>query len=211
MDNHKIKAVIFDLGNVLVDFDHRIAAEKVSKLTDKTAEEIFNFFFNSELTGLFEEGRISPQDFFLKVKEALNFKLDYAEFLPIWNTIFFLSEKNCMVYALAKNLKKNYKLALLSNINILHFEYLKSRFPVFDVFCNIIVSCEVGLRKPHPLIYKKTLEALGVLPSEVFYTDDRAELIQGARELGIRGFVFEGIDELEKDLLSVGIKFFKTR
>jgi FMN phosphatase YigB (HAD superfamily) len=48
MADSKIRAVIFDLGNVLIDFDHRIAAKKLSKLTDKTGEEIYNLFFVRE-------------------------------------------------------------------------------------------------------------------------------------------------------------------
>lgn len=206
MDNHNIKAVIFDLGNVLVDFNHRIAAQRISRFTDKTADEIFNLFFDSELTGLFEEGKIAPQDFFLKIKETLNSKLDYNEFVPIWNDIFFLSQKNHNVYNLAKTLRNHYKLALLSNINILHFEYLQKKFPhLFDAFHHIITSYEVGLRKPHPLIYQKTLGALGVLADSVFYTDDRAELVEKAKDLGIRSFHFQDINKLKKDFLSVGI------
>jgi FMN phosphatase YigB (HAD superfamily) len=195
------------LGNVLVDFDHRIAANRISKFSNKNPQEIFNIFFDSELTGLFEEGKIQPKEFFLKVKEILNLKLGYNEFLPIWNEIFFLSEKNLAVYNLAKILKSHYKLALLSNINVLHFEYLKKNFShFFDAFHNIITSYEVGFRKPHPLIYKKVLDMLKVSsPPKVFYTDDRPELVEKAQELGIRSFVFKDVAGLKQDLESVGI------
>src|SRR3989338_6206829 len=157
MDNNNIKAVIFDLGNVLIDFDHMIAAKRISKFTDKTPQEIFNLFFDSVLTALFEEGKITPLNFFSEVKKILNSKLDYAQFLPIWNEIFFLSEKNQAVYNLAKILKDHYKIALLSNINILHFDYLKKNFSIFDAFHNVVTSFESGIRKPDPLIYKKAL------------------------------------------------------
>jgi putative hydrolase of the HAD superfamily len=203
--SQEIKAIIFDLGNVVVDFDHRIAARRISKFTPKTPEEIFNLFFDSELTALFEEGRISPQDFFSGVKEILNLGLSYEEFLPIWNEIFFLSDKNHAVYGLAKTLKKKYKISMLSNVNILHFEYLKRNFNVFDAFTHIITSYEAGVKKPDPLIYKKTLEAMEVLPSEAFYTDDRSELVQSAKELGIRGFVFKGVEQLRADLCGAGV------
>lgn len=206
MDNHSIKAVIFDLGNVLINFDHTIAAKRIAKFCDRSPKEIFALFFDSELTGLFEEGKVSPQDFFLKVKETLNLKLDYEGFLPIWNEIFFLTEENRRVYNLAKELKNKYRLALLSNINILHFVYLKERFPIFDAFHSIITSFEAGLRKPHPSIYKKTLDVLGIsLPGEVFYTDDRAELIEKAKELGIRAFTFKDVRQLKRDLRDVGV------
>jgi len=205
MDNYGVKAIIFDLGNVLIDFDHTIAAKRISQFTDKSPQEIFNLFFDSELTGLFEEGRISPQVFFLKVKKILNLKLEYDTFVPIWNEIFFLSRKNRYVYNLAHTLRNHYKVALLSNINILHFDYLKKNFPVFDAFHHIITSYEIGLRKPHPLIYQKTLEILNVLANNVFYTDDRAELVEKAKDLGIKSFHFQDIDKLKEDFLSVGI------
>ncbi|MFH0912829.1 MAG: HAD family hydrolase [Candidatus Omnitrophota bacterium] len=204
-DNHHISAIIFDLGNVLVDFDHTIAAKKISAFATKDPQEIFNLFFDSRLTGFFEEGRISPQEFFSGVQEALHLGIEYEQFLPIWNEIFFLSEKNRMVYNLAKFLKKRYKTALLSNINILHFEYLKRNFPVFDAFHHIITSCESGARKPHHSIYEKTLQALETLPENVFYTDDRPELVEGACRLGVRGFTFQGAEQLKEDLLASGV------
>lgn len=201
-----IKAIIFDLGNVLIDFDHKIAAQRMSRFTDKTSEEMYGLFFDSELTGLFEEGKIAPSKFFSQVKEMLNLKLDYDEFVRIWDEIFFLTEKNIKVYHLAQRLKGRYKTALLSNINILHFEYIKKKFPVFDPFCHIVTSFEVGVRKPHPLIYQKTLNILGVPAGSVFYTDDRPELIEGARALGIKGVTFSGVKQLEEDFLRAGIK-----
>lgn len=201
-----LKAFIFDLGNVLIDFDHTIAAKRTSRFTSKNPQEIFELFFDSELTGLFEEGKVLPLDFFLKVKGMLNLRLDYNEFLPIWNEIFFLTEKNRQVYNLAKTLKNHYKLALLSNINILHFDYLKKNFPVFDAFHNIVTSFELGFRKPHPYIYKKTLQILEALPCHVFYIDDRAELVEKAKELGIKGLTFKSTGQLEKALLDIGIK-----
>ena len=206
MDNHYIEAIIFDLGNVLVDFDHSIAAKRISNFCGKSPQDIFGLFFDSELTGLFEEGKIAPSEFFLKVKEVLNLKLDYDQFVPIWNEIFFLTEKNYAVYNLAKSLKNRYKIALLSNINILHFDYLKKNFPyLLDAFHNVITSCEVGYRKPHPLIYKKTLDILEAQPQNVFYTDDRAELVKESNLLGIRGFVFKNTEQLKQDLLASGI------
>lgn len=200
-----IKAIVFDLGNVLIDFDHHIAAEKIARHSAKTAKEIFNLFFDSELTGLFEEGRISPEDFFSRLKAALGLNLNYQEFLPVWNEIFFISEKNRQVYNLTQKLKNKYKVALLSNINTLHYDFLRKNFPLFDQFHNLFLSFELKVKKPDPLIYRKVLETLKVLPQEVFYADDREDLIQKARQLGINGVVFSGIDKLKSDLLDYGI------
>jgi len=200
------QAIIFDLGNVLIDFDHRIAARRISKFTDKSQEEIYNLFFDSGLTALFEEGKVSPQQFFQNIQEILNLKLNYEEFVPIWNEIFFFTEKNLEVYNLARILKGHYKVALLSNINTLHFEYVEKTFPILDAFHNIITSFEAGARKPKKEIYQKALEILNTLPEDTFYTDDRKELIVNARELGIQAHVFTNIEQLKKDLRKTGVK-----
>jgi len=200
-----ITAVIFDLGNVLLDFDHRRSAQRLSGFTDKTDKEIYELFFDSGLTGLFEEGKISPLEFFSKVKGMLNARLDYQDFVPIWNEIFFFSEKNLAVYNLARKLKNRYITTLLSNINILHLQYIKKAFPIFDAFHNVLASCELGFRKPQIQIYQLALEIIDVAGPSIFYTDDRPELIAGAQALGIKGFVFEGVEKLKRDLLDSGI------
>ncbi|MCX5709436.1 MAG: HAD family phosphatase [Candidatus Omnitrophica bacterium] len=204
-DNHKIKGIIFDLGDVILDFDHRIAAAKIAKFTDMSGEDIYDLFFDSTATGLFEEGKISPEDFFKIVKEKLDLKLNFEEFVPIWNEIFFFSEKNLAAYNIARSLKNNYRVVLLSNINFLHLEYIKKTFPILDAFHDILASCELKLRKPDARIYSKALEVLGTQPAETFYTDDRADLIEGARKLGLNGFVFSSAIALKADLAGFNI------
>jgi len=202
-----IKAVLFDLGHVLIDFDHLRAAESLSCFTDKSAQEIFNLFFDSELTALFEEGKISPREFFTEVRRMLNLKIDYYQFVPIWNEIFFFSEKNLGVYQLACKIKNTYKFAVLSNINILHLEYIKKTFPLLNTF-TIIASNELGLRKPHPDIYRKALQKLGEPAESVFYIDDRVELVASASKLGMCSFIFKDVEGLKKDLRGAGIDKF---
>lgn len=201
----RIKAVLFDLGNVLIDFDHRIAMRALAGLSPKPPEEIFNLIFDSELTGSFEEGVLAPEEFFLKIKAVLDLKISYETFVPIWNEIFFFSEKNFAVYTLASCLAKNYKVSVLSNINSLHLSYIQKTFPLFNLF-PIITSCELGTRKPDPKAYQLALERVGVAAAECFYTDDRAELIARARGMGIRGYTFTGSAQLKKDLLDNGVR-----
>ena len=201
-----IKAIIFDLGNVLIDFDHRVAARRIGRFTDKKAEEIYSLFFNSALTNDFEAGRINPQEFFSRVKEILGATITYEQFVPIWNEIFFLTQKNLAVYRRALALKGGYRMAVVSNINTLHYAYVKQHFPVFDAFDCVIASCEVKSTKPDPAIYRATLQALGVRAEETFYTDDRSELIEGASRLGIRAYCFTGVEQLEADLAHEGIR-----
>ena len=123
-----IKVLLFDLGRVLVDFDHLRSAQRMAAFCSKTPRQIYDLFFESSATIAFEAGKITPEDFYLQVKQMLDLKLSYVSFEPIWNDIFFLSVKNRSVFSLVNNLRANYKTAMLSNINILHYEYLKDNF-----------------------------------------------------------------------------------
>ena len=203
----EIKSVIFDLGRVLVDFDHRISARKIAAYSDKNEEEILKLFFDSPVTAEFEAGKSTPQEFFLRIKEMLSLRMSYEEFVPAWNEIFSFSEKNRQVYTLALKLKKRYKTALLSNVNLLHFEYIKKTFPILDAFHAVITSFEAGCVKPSACIYNSALKLLESSPAQTFYTDDREELILSARELGIRGFTFKGVEQLKSDLHTSGVEF----
>jgi len=202
----EIKVIVFDLGRVMVDFDHYIAARKLASAAGKSPQEIFDLFFDSPLIQSFEEGKIQPGEFFRLVGQALGLKISFEEFLPVWNQIFIFSEENKAVHDLGRILKKRYRVALLSNINALHLDYLKRNFPVFDIFHDIFASCEMGCIKPDPEIYRRVISSLGVLPEEIFYTDDRPELIEQANKLGMRGFVFKGSGKLKADLASCGVR-----
>jgi putative hydrolase of the HAD superfamily len=206
MQDGLIKAIVLDLGNVLINFDHMIAAKKLSGLCDFPLEKIYNLFFDSPITCLFEEGKISPYDFFSEIKKTLNLRLKYEEFLPIWNEIFFLTPTNYAVYKLAKDLKNHYTICLASNINILHFDYLKKNFSVFDIFDYFFLSYKLKIRKPEVSFYQKILDTLSLKPEEIFYTDDRKELTDSAANLGIKSFVFLGIDKLKEDFYKVGVR-----
>lgn len=200
-----IKAVIFDLGNVLVDFDYSIAAKRIAHFCPLGPKDISKMLLSSNITSIFEEGKIMPEEFFSQIKCMLSLDISYGAFVPIWNEVFFLSAKNRSVFNLANTLRKRYKIAVLSNINVLHLNYLKNHFPVFDIFHAVFASCDMGLVKPDLKIYNEALAALGVVPQEAFYTDDREELVKGASSLIPHSFVFKDAKKLKKDLIESGI------
>ncbi len=202
-----VKAVIFDLGNVLVSFDTMRAVDRISAFTDKKPGEITSRVFQSlALLKSFEEGRISPQDFFSKIKRSLRLSIGYKAFKPIWNEIFFLTEDNVSTAHIAARLRQEYIVAVISNTNIMHFEHIKKHYEIFDIFPHIFTSFEMGLTKPHPRIYAQAMKTLGVTPPETFYVDDRPDLVAKARSLGIRAFVYQGTAQLKKDLAVCGIE-----
>ena len=201
----KIEGFLFDLGNVLIDFDHSISAGKVSKLARSTEKNIYDLFFDSSITEKFEEGKISPREFHQEVNKLLGLRMSYHCFSAIWNEIFFLTKKNSDCLKLVLKLKEKYKVGMVSNINILHFKYLKDKFDIFRHFDKVILSCEVGARKPKNKIYKEAVKFFKCPPKKIIYADDRLDLIKAGEGFGFNSFVFSTVYKFKMDIIKLGI------
>jgi len=198
MPKNNYDTILCDLGNVLINFDHRIAVRKILEHTPKVEDDVYNLFFDSGLTELYEEGRLDPTEFFRRVKEFLKLDIEQSEFFPVWNEIFFETPLNKKMYEFLRSAKKDYKLVMVSNLNITHFEHLKKKMDIFDVFDKLILSYEVGRRKPASEIYKAAFDSVGTRAEKSFYIDDRRDLIEAAAKMGIDGIVFDGDEAFER-------------
>ncbi len=200
-----IKVVLFDLGNVLIDLDYAFAVKRISHFCQVKEKDIVSILMRSDITALFEEGKLTPEEFFSRIQKLLGLNISYEAFVSIWNEVFFLSAKNRFTFSIANSLKRNYRIAILSNINKLHYDYINYNFPLFGIFDNVFASFKMGAIKPKASIYNEAIKELNALPDEIFYTDDREELVESANNLGINGFVFKGVDKLRQDLINVGV------
>ncbi|MFA5039437.1 MAG: HAD family phosphatase [Candidatus Omnitrophota bacterium] len=199
-----VKLILCDLGNVLINFDHRIAVKSILPYCSKSFDEAYQLFFDSSLTEDYEEGRISSKVFFERMNQALGGRdLTYDNFSESWSGIFF---DNSGMLALLREMKKDFRLHLVSNINELHYRYIQKHFPShLDVFDRIILSYEVGRRKPHPLIYEAALASCGARACDALYIDDRKDLVEAAQALGIRSLVFTSAQDIRRQLHLLGL------
>ena len=197
-----IKVFLFDLGNVLVRFDHRTAAAKIAAHTQASPEDLYRLFFESPLVVDHDEGRISTQLFYEAIKKQIGLTLSYERFLSVWNDIF---TENQEMEALVGQLLGQYPCFLISNTNRPHFEYCRQRYLVLSQMTGWVLSYEVGCLKPNPAIYQRVLEMAKAPAAEIFYVDDREDLIEAARELGFQVHRFEGVGPLRAELRKRGI------
>jgi len=203
VEKGSIRVVMSDLGNVLICFDHMIAARKIERYSDKNARQIYELFFSSPLTEQFDRGLIDEESFFGGVKKLLNLNgLSQDVFYDIWDDIF---RENSGVRELIKEIKEKYeKFLIISNINRPHFEYIRRKFPVITEADEIILSYEVGVLKPDSRIYEVAVKKARCAPSEIFYTDDRADLIEAAIKLGFKARIFQDVSDTRKCLFTPG-------
>ncbi len=197
-----IKVVIFDLGKVIVNFDHMHICTNLSKYSTYEPDQIFNIIFNSGLEASFDKGIISSENFYLRVKKEIQLIIDKEKFKEIWTKIFTL---NPGIAELISSLINRYKLLCLSNTNSWHFNYCIQKFQVLKLFNEFILSYEVGKTKPDSIIFKEALQKAGGLPCECIYIDDIIEYVETANSMGMNGIHFRTIEKLKKELSDLNI------
>mgnify|MGYP001596630118 CR=1 FL=1 len=193
--------VICDLGGVVVHFDSDRVIHQMAQLIGRSFDEVQRVVYHPDLLLSFELGRIRPEAYYQGLKEKLQIPWTYEQFVRIWNDIF--SENQDVVWVVER-LRGRHRLLALTNTNELHLAYLKAAVPSLSLFEAVIASCEVGLRKPDPQIYLLALQRAGVRPHEAVYIDDRPELVDAGRSVGLVGVRFENSQQLEHDLRQLG-------
>jgi len=197
------KAVIFDLGRVIVPFDFKRGYTRLEALCGIPATEIPARLAQSGLVPRFESGEIEPRDFVRQLSRHLNLDTSYESFCEIWSSIFL--PETLIPEEMLEAIAKNYPLILLSNTNAIHFEMVRENYPLLRHFHSFVLSYKVGAMKPSPLIYKKAIEAAGCHPAECFFTDDIEAYVDGARQQGIDAVRFQSAAQIEIELRKRGV------
>ena len=198
------KAIIFDLGRVLVHFDFERSYRELAGFCPHKPSEIPKLLAPSGVVERFETGLIEPRPFVEELRTILSLSTDYENFCRVFCGIFtHLLVPDSLIEALAAR----YRLVLLSNTNAIHFPMLRETYPILRHFHHRVLSYEVKAMKPRPAIYHAAVERAGCLPGECFYTDDIPEYVEGARREGIDAVQFQSADQLEEQLRTRGIRW----
>ena len=201
-----IRAILFDLGNVIIRFDPDILDKGYSPYARMIEGKFTDYLLNSEVINAYMEGKIDSSQFYHRTRRVFKMDVDFNEFYRVWNSMFYPYPE---MEEIIISLKKNYpdvKLVLISNTNEAHYDFIKQKYEVLKHMDACVVSHELGKQKPHPDIFKEAMRLAGSIPKDTFYTDDRPELIEAARVMGIRAFQFTGHEALRESLAKCGIQ-----
>ncbi len=175
------KAVLYDIGNVIVRFDFKPAADKIRAQSENPDLDLLPTLEEIKLP--FERGDIDNDTFITGAIERCKFTGTREEFIAAWEDIFTLNQP--MVESVA-TLAKKLPLYILSNTSGLHMDYILRTYPVFDHFKDSIYSYAVKMEKPEPEIYDAVIKKFGIAPSDFLYIDDRPENAEAGRAHGFR-------------------------
>jgi FMN phosphatase YigB (HAD superfamily) len=198
-----IEVIFFDLGNVILPFNHYQIAEKLSRLAQRKEfqdpQKIFSYLFDFQrgVINDFDVGKVTPPNFFQSIKRHLDLSISFEEFIPVWNDIFAEDREVSQIILF---LKGRWRLGLLSNTDPLHFNYILSKFPLMTAFDKWILSYEVGCKKPAIEIFQKAMAWASVKPQKILFIDDIKTHVDVAISLGMEGIHFISAKQLQEDL-----------
>jgi glucose-1-phosphatase len=206
MRPRNLRAIVFDIGGVLVRIDVGRAMADLAAGLSISPSELWTAIQNDPRWPDWQEGRISPRDWHLHLTRRLGATLTFEQFTAAWNRTLDLEP--VQDDALFETLSKTYRLALLSNTDPIHVAQLESTYGFVRFFpaSARIYSCVVGASKPSPLLYLEALRACKVQASEAAYVDDILPYVEAARNLGMAGIHYQSREALARELTQLGVK-----
>ena len=204
MAARKVRAIIFDIGRVLIRIDVARAMKGLASGTSLSPQELWLAIEKDPRWKDWQEGRISARNWHLHVKQRFGGPATFEQFTDAWNLA--LDPEPILSKKLFEKLSKGYRLGLLSNTDPIHVAYMESRYDFFSHFPVRIYSCAIGVAKPSPLIYKEALRACRVRAEEAVYVDDIAAYAEAAQRLGIRGVQFQSSEQLALAFHDLGLQ-----
>ncbi len=200
----KIKAILFDLGKVLVDFNFETGVQALHAACSISRDRLEEVLWDENCIRRYERGEISTSEFHAYLRETADLQMDLPGFRQTWSSVFLpggiVSEE------LLTALKRNYPLILVSNTNEAHIDHVRANYRLLDYFDHTVLSYEVGSLKPDRKIFEHAITVSGYPASELFFTDDREENILVAAELGMHAHQFKTESQLVAALQQAGVE-----
>ncbi|MBI4054785.1 MAG: HAD family phosphatase [Elusimicrobia bacterium] len=179
-----VSVVFFDMGNVLIRFDPLELLRRFRRVAQLPLIRIQHILWFNELAYAFEEGRVSPQEFFRAICGRLGTGIPERDFWRMWNAPFRpIAEMVEVVRRLGSLGIRRY---VLSNTNVVHGKHLQEKHAFLRRMDGRIWSYEVGAAKPKPKIFRWALRMAGARPERCLFIDDRKENIRQAHALGMQ-------------------------
>jgi FMN phosphatase YigB (HAD superfamily) len=191
------KFAYFDLGNVLIHFDHEIAVQQISQASGASPDEVRRVVFESDTQAQYETGHISTSQFVQTINESLGSSVSEVELVQAASDIF---QPNLAVISVLEVLEEaGVPRAILSNTCEGHWQWITNQEWSLPGrwFEFAVLSYEVHSMKPDPGIYEVCEKRCLRSPANIFFTDDREENTLAARQRGWTTHLFRNVPDLQ--------------
>ena len=199
---NRIKAVVLDLGNVLVFHDDLVLFQRLSAWGGAAPEHIRKRML--ELWDAINRGSLAGDELRRAVCRVAGSEvpMDAEAFYALWNCHFRVHHE---ILPTVDALFGRVKVILLTNVNEMHWRFVRPLIAQFERFDDLVISCDLRLAKPDPEIFQATLARSTLRPEETAYFDDVPRYIEVARALGIQARVFTTAPTFRTQLAELGV------
>ena|SRR3989344_1042406 len=191
-----MKAVTFDLDGVY--FTPQSFKNFKANLPKKVMDEYklnWVLYKSPEMLN-FKMGKMEENEYWDFVRKELGVELNNSEIFKLLRDSY---EVNPEVKEYVNEVKaKGLKTCICSNNFVTRIRELNSKFDFLKDFDVKVLSYEVGIMKPEKGIFEVLIKQSGVKPEEIVYADDDESKLQGAIDLGINAFVYEGFEKFKE-------------
>lgn len=196
--SNEIKAVIWDLGGVIVRTHDRSGRARWEQRLGLNPGKLDEMVFRSEVAGQAYEGKARIEDVWRAVGDRLGVPEDERRALErdFWSG----DRVDYELVEYIRSLRANYKTALLSNAWLDLREAITDEWRIADAFDHMTISAEVGMAKPDARIYALPLQALEVAPGQAVFIDDFRINLRAAQGVGLQTIHFLGPGQAMQDL-----------
>lgn len=187
-----LKAILFDLGRVLVHYDHQQTVAAVALLAEVPVDAVHQLL--REYTHALGVGDLAAEEFHALFCTHFGVTIPFEDFITAF-AAGIRRDETALAYALSLQQRPATTVAIISNTNAVHVLWLDEHLPELRDFDLVMMSNEVGLIKPDPAIFSTALDLLDVSPAQAIFIDDIADNVEAARTLGIAGLVHQDWQE----------------
>jgi len=197
----EVKAVLFDMNGVITGEIGVEIRKELCKGLGIIFEDFENFCKQYRNMGM--RGEIDTPEISRFVEEYFNVNDVGTRWLSLYREKISIDSE---VMDLARSLMKKLTVGILSDMTRSFVPILKEK-GVYEGFDPVIISCDVGMKKPEKGIYELALERVGVKAEECVFVDDREENLETPREMGIHTIHFRSTDQLKRELKELGVRW----
>jgi putative hydrolase of the HAD superfamily len=200
-----LRAVVFDYGMVLTGQPDASAHEKLLSITGLPLDRFESLYWADRAA--YDEGKLTGIGYWQKFLREAGLPPDQekVEELNLWDVRMWSTENPAMIDWQLAIKQRGLLTAILSNMGDAVLASVEREFDWIRRFDLLVWSCQVGVVKPDPAIYRHTLAKLGTRPEELLFIDDKLPNVEAARALNIRTIQFSNVERLREDLIAAGL------
>lgn len=198
-----IKVITFDLDGVYFPNGKANFIKSLENLGVSEDEAKRVFLKSTQMNQEYKVGKMTDQEYWEWAVSEWKLNLSWKEVVNLMIDSYDVDEN--VVSTVRKLREVGYKTAICSNNFPARINGLQEKFGFLNDFDVIALSYEVGESKPSVKIFEELVKKSGVESESIVFADDNSDNLNGAKEVGITTFLYEGFDKYLDQLKSVGV------